>query len=34
MLFFFIVSGRAIPLNEVTEEDQSNMTTDEYKVQK
>ncbi|KAG1554561.1 hypothetical protein G6F46_006737 [Rhizopus delemar] len=25
------VSGRAIPLNEVTEEDQSNMTTDEYK---
>lgn len=25
------VNGKSIPLNEVTEEDQSNMTTDEYK---
>lgn len=27
-----IVSGKMIPLNEVQEEDQRNMTTDEYKV--
>lgn len=28
------VNGKMIPLNEVQEEDQRNMTTDEYKVNK
>lgn len=27
-----LVNGKMIPLNEVQEEDQRNMTTDEYKV--
>ena len=30
--FFQTVNGKLIPLNEVQEEDQRNMSTDEYKV--
>lgn len=32
LCFLSTVNGRMVPLNEVMEEDQRNMTTEEYKV--